>query len=125
MTAAATGPDKGARILATLLSLLAVLFFANAPIQATAMAFAADGDAALCAFHPDSGGDHKSPVDRQAACAACSICHLGGFAVLPASAAAPVSAVEIPLVRATRPAILNPRGPPHLAPLARGPPTLS
>lgn len=113
-----------AHLVATLLSLLAVLFLANAPIQSTLMAVGADDGGVLCAVHTDKGDQH-SPVDRQAACAACTVCHLGWVAVVPQAATVATSAVESPVVRALRPAILNPRGPPILAPNARGPPTLS
>lgn len=115
------GTGAFARTLALLCAVLAVLLQANAPVQAAMMAAGSDLPANLCASHAP-GQDHRSPADRDAACAACAVCVAAATtAVLSEAPALPIPA-SVTLAVPPERAWISVRGPPLRAARARGPP---
>jgi hypothetical protein len=118
------GARRGARSLALVFAVLALILQANAPVQAAMMAAGSDLPANLCVSHTP-GQDHKAPADRDAACAACAVCIAGATtAVLSGTTSffPPVSTAFIP--SATR-RFTPIRGPPARAANARAPPVIA
>ena len=115
--------DPLLRALALGFALIAIALQANAPIQAAMMAANADVGANICSVHNQgSDQDRRTPAERQAACAACSVCIGGGFAILADSGALLKTVALWGFAHNALFRGLSPRGPPLLHPNARAPP---
>ena len=120
-----TGTNEWARqawrALALVFAALALMLQANAPVQAAMMATGSDLPANLCASHAP-GQDHHSPIDRDAACAACAVCIAGATTAVLSAALSLFPPASTVLFRQAPGRSTSIRGPPARAPNARAPP---